>query len=200
MAWQRPSLVLDGVEYYTTVKVAKIIGRSRQTVLLWYSYSQEEEKAGRPPFIPSPVIYKNKFLWSRSSVQEIIKFKDKVQYGFLSKYSRALWQKRGRDIRIDGSIESRSKRKQVAELVDLQAEKLQREGASLVRKKGRQILDSNLEQAAKSVFEDIPNIIDVKGAFFNVDEGSNTSIRVSENDRNDGVKECEEGITGEAEG
>ncbi len=101
--------VHEGITYYSPMDIARMIGRSKQTVVLWDKYSDELERleyerllrAGVDKesarilslgkrFIPKPKRFGVKMtrLWSEDQLEEIIKFSKNVTYGLLAQFNK----------------------------------------------------------------------------------------------------------------
>lgn len=98
-----------GEKLYSIGQVAKMLDKTVLTVRNWADWSDEQEAAGKERFIPKPVRLGTKQTrhFKESDLPAIREFAGSVQYGQLSKYSRTKWGERGKDIKVDKSLERR---------------------------------------------------------------------------------------------
>lgn len=97
--------IISGEELYTTGDISQIIGKSTQTINLWYKYSKILEKQHKKRLIPSCIRINNIKYWDSKGVEKIIEFSNSIQRGDLALLNRAnnTWGKRSVEIqkRID---------------------------------------------------------------------------------------------------
>jgi len=100
---------VNGQLYYSIGEVAEIVGKSIQTIRLWDVWSDEREEEGQERFIPKPLRLTNRDVryWNDEDIAQIQEFSDSIRYGSLSKYNRRRWGERGKNIKVDKSLEHR---------------------------------------------------------------------------------------------
>lgn len=97
--------IINGEELYTTGSISRIIGKSTQTINLWYKYSKILEKEHKKRLIPPCIRINNIKYWDSEGVEKIIEFSNSIKRGDLAFLNRAnnTWGKRSEEIqkRID---------------------------------------------------------------------------------------------------
>lgn len=101
---------LGGELHYSIGQVAAMVEKTPLTLRNWSDWSDEQEAQGKPRFIPQAVRLGTKQVryFKESDIPAIKEFAKGVQYGQLSKYSRTKWGERGKDIKVDKSLEARA--------------------------------------------------------------------------------------------
>jgi predicted DNA-binding transcriptional regulator AlpA len=153
----KPFKIIDGIEYFRVGTVAEIVGKSRQTVQLWDSWSDELESDGKSRLIPkSTRIGKNEVrCWTEMEISQLVEFSKNIKYGDVSKFSRTRWGERGKEIKQDRSREGRKLRQQYRNNVNKVAKKLQTQQQILTIKEARKHMLSNVRKRVKTAYNDI---------------------------------------------
>lgn len=78
-------------------EVARLVGRSEQTLAQWDKWSDEEEAQGRPRLIPKPVHMgsgrgKGRY-WTPEQVEQIRQFAANLRHGDLARFTRKKYGK-----------------------------------------------------------------------------------------------------------
>jgi hypothetical protein len=81
---------------YTPQSVADIIGKSKQTIILWDKYSDQLERDGRERLIPRPLWINNGRFWTEEDLPLIEKFSKSICRGDLAEFNRLRWGKRSK--------------------------------------------------------------------------------------------------------
>lgn len=149
-----PYKVIDGVEYYKVGTVAEIVGKSRQTIQLWDTYSDELDQEGKIRLIPKSTRLGGNGIrcWTSLEIDEIIEFSNNVKYGDLSTFNRARWGIRGENVVQDRSTEARKQRQEYRNNVDKRAKKLQKQQKVQEIKQARQNMLKAVRKHAKQVY------------------------------------------------
>lgn len=96
---------------YKIGEASKIIGRSPQTISLWYDAVSAGIEVGVK--LPEPTYIGRIRYFSQSDIEQLIEFRNKVKRGTLAEFNRNFkWGKRGED--ISKRIESGSATPKVA--------------------------------------------------------------------------------------
>lgn len=93
--------IIDGEELYTTGDVAKLVGRSNQTINIWYKYSESirDYKMKHDPVMPKCKKINGIKYWSEEQLTQIKNFAKSIKRGSISQYTREkCWGKRGKEI------------------------------------------------------------------------------------------------------
>ncbi len=86
---------MDKQDYLPPKLVAELIGKSKQTLILWDKYSDELESQGEARLIPKPVIIGNSRYWTPDDLVKIREFSNNRSYGDLARFNRRRWGIRG---------------------------------------------------------------------------------------------------------
>lgn len=152
-----PFKVVDGVEYYSIGVVAKVIGKSEQTIKLWEKWSDQLEAEGKERFIPkSTRLGKNKTrCWTEEQIIEIKKFSENIKYGDLAKFSRTRWGEYGKQVKIDRSTEARLQQQQYRKMVDKRGKQIQRQKKIDEMNLNLRYMKKSLRKRAKTLYEEL---------------------------------------------
>lgn len=150
-----PYKVIDGTEYFSVGTVAEIVGKSRQTIQLWDSWSDELKTQGKERLIPkSSRIGKNRVrCWTSSEIDLIVKFSKNIEYGQLAEFSRTRWGERGKNLTQDRSVEARKAKKLYRKLVDKNGRKIQNQRKIDSINAARQHMYKYVRKYTKQIYE-----------------------------------------------
>ena len=93
--------MFNGDKYLKIGVVAKLLERSPLTIKIWYEYA-ENEGIELPKYLSNLDARKSRF-WKESDIPELIKFRDSIEKGTMSKTTVYKWGKRGEAILKKGS-------------------------------------------------------------------------------------------------
>ena len=115
-------------EVFSISTVAKIIGKTTQTLRLWDTWSKDREAEGLDRLIPESYrIGKNRVrCWSAEQVHQIKKFSDSIKYGDLATYSRTCSRPRATAITRDPSTDTRRNKRTFRSKVNADGKRAQK--------------------------------------------------------------------------
>lgn len=153
----KPYRVINNVEYFRVGTVADIVGKSRQTIQLWDSYSDSLEDQNKSRLIPkSTRIGQNGIrCWNEDEIDMIVTFSKGIKYGDLSVFSRTRWGERGDNLRQDRSSDGKKARQQYRNTVNIVAKKLQKQQKVKQIKIARKDMLQTVRRRAKNIYGDI---------------------------------------------
>lgn len=125
----QPFKVVGDEEYFSVGTVAEIVGKSRQMVQLWDSWSDELANRGEARLIPkSSRIGKGRVrCWTSSEIDTIVEFSKHIKYGQMAEFSRTRWGVRADSMSQDRSLKAQENRKIYRKTVNKTGKKLQRD-------------------------------------------------------------------------
>jgi hypothetical protein len=152
-----PDKIINNVEYYRVGTVAMIIGKSRQTLQLWDTWSTELEEEGKDRLIPACTrIGKNNIrCWTADEIQLIIDFANSIEYGCMAEFSRRQWGERKNHLQQDRSIAGRKARQQYRNQINKNGKKLERQRKVSEIKNAREDMLRTVRSRAKSLYGQI---------------------------------------------
>jgi len=147
----------NGICYFTIGTVAKIVGKSVQTIGLWEKWSKELEKAGEKRLIPHchRIGKGNIRCWNMEEIQRIVDFSKNIKYGDIAKFSRTRWGTAAEKMTNDRSTEARKEKKIYRRQVNTSGkrETNKRKVEEILKAKGH--LLKIVKRRAKQIYEDI---------------------------------------------
>lgn len=93
--------IINGIELYTVGDIAKLVGRSNQTINIWYKYSDSirEYKMKYDLVMPKCIRINGIKYWTKDQLSDINNFANSMKRGSISQYTRLnCWGKRGKEI------------------------------------------------------------------------------------------------------
>lgn len=153
-----PCIIEENGECYITIgTVAKIVGRSVQTIRLWDNWSDDLEANGSDRLIPaSRRVGKNKTrCWPMSEVTLIEVFSKNIQYGDIAQFSRTRWGEKSNNLKQDRSTEARKQREDYRKKVNTDGKKNQKQKRTeeIKREKGNMI--KAIRKKARKIYDEI---------------------------------------------
>ena len=95
--------VKDGVEYLKIGEVADILGRSPQTIKIWYEWfeKQPEEYKEQNPFpeVRQDLDKRGTRYYRKDEIDYLLEFKQELGYGDITEITRDKWGERGKRIK-----------------------------------------------------------------------------------------------------
>lgn len=78
------------MDLLSALEVSKLIGKSKQTLILWDKQSEELVRNNQERLIPKPIRLGGSMsrYWTVEQAEEIRKFSENISYGSLDGYSR----------------------------------------------------------------------------------------------------------------
>lgn len=150
-------IVEDGVTYFPIGTVAKIVGKSVQTIRLWDVWSDDLALNGSERLIPeSHRVGKNKVrCWTMEEITQIQLFSKNLKYGDMAQYSRTRWGEKKNDLKQDRSTEARNAKKEYRNEVNNNAKKIQKERKVNEIKQAKGNMIKAIRKRAKSIYQDM---------------------------------------------
>ena len=157
MGTTRSFIVEGGITYFPIGIVAKIVGKSTQTIRLWDVWSDDLALNGSERLIPkSHRVGKNRIrCWTMEEITQIQSFSKSVKYGDLAKFSRTRWGQKANELTIDRSTEARRAKKEYREQVNNNSKKLQKERKVNEIKQAKGNMIKAIRKRAKSIYQDL---------------------------------------------
>ena len=88
---------MENKKLYKIGEVAKIIGRSNQTIVLWYAAVEAGIDVGAE--LPEPTMINGFRYFTEEDIEKLINFRNNVKRGSMAEYNRLYkWGTRGADI------------------------------------------------------------------------------------------------------
>lgn len=157
MGTTRSFIVEGGITYFPIGIVAKIVGKSTQTIRLWDVWSDDLALNGSERLIPKSHRFgKNRIrYWTMEEITQIQSFSKSVKYGDMAKFSRTRWGQKANELTIDRSTEARQAKKEYREQVNNNAKKLQKERKVNEIKQAKGNMIKAIRKRAKSIYQDL---------------------------------------------
>lgn len=157
MGTTRSFIVEGGITYFPIGIVAKIVGKSTQTIRLWDVWSDDLALNGSERLIPKSHRFgKNRIrCWTMEEITQIQSFSKSVKYGDMAKFSRTRWGQKANELTIDRSTEARQAKKAYREQVNNNAKKLQKERKVNEIKQAKGNMIKAIRKRAKSIYQDL---------------------------------------------
>lgn len=157
MGTTRSFIVEGGITYFPIGIVAKIVGKSTQTIRLWDVWSDDLALNGSERLIPKSHRFgKNRIrCWTMEEITQIQSFSKSVKYGDMAKFSRTRWGQKANELTIDRSTEARQAKKEYREQVNNNAKKLQKERKVNEIKQAKGNMIKAIRKRAKSIYQDL---------------------------------------------
>lgn len=86
---------LDGENFITIGKVAKMVGRGTSTIKNWYEWAEKHDRLDDLPEVKTDFDAKGTRYFKESEIQKLIEFRDSVRYGMMADVNREKWGQRG---------------------------------------------------------------------------------------------------------
>lgn len=147
----------NNTTYVPIGMVAKLVGKSNQTVRLWDIWSDELALNGSERLIPESTRFgKNQVrYWTLEEVDKIKSFSRNIKYGELSEFSRTRWGARKNNLKQDKSLEFRNATKKQRNMINRNSVKLQNEQKVQEIKKAKGDMIKAVRKRARSIYSDM---------------------------------------------
>ena len=88
---------MENIKLYKIGEVSKIVGRSPQTISLWYDAVEAGIDVGAE--LPQPTIIGRFRYFTAEDIDKLVNFRNKVKRGTMAEFNRTFkWGERGKDI------------------------------------------------------------------------------------------------------